>query len=89
MGIDYPPIQNSTEEPTNIPPTGSPMTIKNNNNARASVIVQGGTVTLIEFTRNESDFFPVGLLAGMFDLNPGDSLRVSYIVDPTLTQVLR
>jgi hypothetical protein len=54
---------------------------------RGSMIVNGGTVSLIEFSRDGVTFFDVGATAGMFALNASDQLRVTYTVPPTMTFV--
>lgn len=54
---------------------------------RGSVIVSGGTVSLIRFSRDGSTFYNVGATAGMFALNAADRLEVTYSVLPTLTFV--
>lgn len=70
-----------------ITPTGSPFTYQNTSNYDAFVIVKGGTVSLIEFTRNNVAFFDVGVIAGMFYLGPSDRIRVTYTVAPTMSYV--
>lgn len=52
-----------------------------------SIIVSGGTVSLIEFSRDEVTWVTTGLTAGMFHLSDGDSLRVTYSVKPGVTFV--
>jgi 6-phosphogluconate dehydrogenase (decarboxylating) len=46
-------------------------------------------VSLIEFSRNGTTFFPVGTSGGMFSVTQGDYLRVTYTAAPTLTLVPR
>jgi len=62
----------------------SPCSIQNSTNTRVFVLVSGGTVTTIEFSRDGTLFDAVGLLGGQFHLNPGDWLRVTHIVAPTV-----
>lgn len=76
------------------PPTAqtvgaSPYTYTNTTGNDQSEIVQGGTVTKIEYSRNGGAFIDVGTVAGMFTLSPLDSLRVTYTVVPTITVVVR
>lgn len=52
-----------------------------------SVIVNGGTVSLIEFSRDGTNYYNVGQVAGMFRLNATDRLRITYTVVPTVTFV--
>jgi len=69
--------------------TASPYTYTNNTVNDQSEIVQGGTVSKIEFSRNGGSFIDIGVTAGMFALSPLDSLRVTYAVAPTITVVVR
>ena len=62
----------------------SPFVAMNPMNTPGQVFVSGGTVTTIEFSRDQITWEPCGLLAGQYCLNPGDSLRVTYIVAPTM-----
>lgn len=54
---------------------------------RGSLIVSGGTVSQIRFSRDASTFYDVGATAGMFSLNAADRLEVTYTGSPTLTFV--
>jgi hypothetical protein len=54
---------------------------------KGSLIVSGGTVSAIAFSRDGSTFYATGQTAGMFPLNARDSLRVTYTVLPTVTFV--
>lgn len=49
------------------------------------VNVNAGTVTVIEISRDGVNFFATGLLGGMFFLCPGDFIRVTYVLAPTMT----
>ncbi len=69
--------------------TASPFVYTNNTVNDQSEIVSGGTVSLIEFSRNGGAYTNVGTTAGMFALSPLDSLRVTYTVAPTITVVVR
>jgi hypothetical protein len=84
--MSYDPIDN-TAPAFGIPVTGSPFTYQNTTATNLSVVVSGGTVTVISYSRDGTNFFPVGLLAGMFLVNPGDYLRVTYLTTPTLTAI--
>lgn len=77
-----------------VPPTtqtvgASPYVYTNNSINDQSEIVQGGTVSKIEFSRNGGAFIDTGVIAGMFSLSPLDSLRVTYAVTPNITVVVR
>lgn len=70
---------------SSISPTGSPFTYTA---AQAGqVIVNSGTVSKIELSRDGTNFFTLGVTQGMFLLKPQDELRVSYSGAPTMTFV--
>jgi hypothetical protein len=50
-----------------------------------NITVNAGTVSIIEISRDGTNFFATGLLGGMFFLCPGDFIRVTFIVAPTMT----
>ncbi len=53
-----------------------------------TVLVSGGTVTSIEISRNGgSSYTLAGLIAGQYSLQPGDQMRVTYAVAPTMTMI--
>lgn len=74
--------------PVPLTPTGSPYVVQNITNRVMNIIVSGGTVTLTEFSRDGATWFGLSLLGGQFELSPADSLRVTYLVAPTVTAVL-
>lgn len=56
----------------------------------ASVILQGGTVSLVEWSRDNTVFYTVGTSTGlMFPVSNGDYLRITYSALPTVVLVLR
>lgn len=75
--------------PTPIIVTASPFVYGNATTYDVSVIVQGGAVTKVEFSRNNTTFYDCGTVAGMFYLSKGDFLRVTYSVAPTMTAIPR
>ena len=75
--------------PSTITVTGSPFSYQNTTTFRADVIVQGGTVSKVEFSRDGSTWYDVGVTAGMFGLSPSDRLRVTYTGAPTMTLIPR
>jgi len=54
---------------------------------RGNVIVSGGTVSAIAFSRDGVTFYATGQTAGMFLLCATDRLRITYTVLPTVTFV--
>lgn len=47
-----------------------------------AVIVQGGTTTQIQFSRDGNNFFVTGVTAGMLPVSQGDQLVITYSVGP-------
>lgn len=66
----------------------SPFTYTNASDFDADVLVTGGTVSALEFTRDGLTFYPANP-GEMIRLNPGDSVRVAYTVAPTVTLIPR
>lgn len=54
---------------------------------RGFMIVQGGTVSLIQFTRDGITNYNTGQTSGLFPLSQGDSLIVFYSSAPAFTWV--
>lgn len=52
--------------------------------ADGKVVVQGGTVTLIELGR-KSSFVSVGVTVGVVPVARGDQIRITYTLVPTVT----
>ena len=75
--------------PVAITPGASPYTYQNTNTYPADVIVSGGTVTAVAFSRDNVTFYTVGQTNGVFALSPYDFLRVTYTLAPTMTLVPR
>lgn len=57
--------------------------------SNADVIVSGGTVTDISFSRDNVTYYTTGLIAGMVRLSPSDYVKLTYAVLPTATLVPR
>lgn len=51
------------------------------------MLITGGTVSLVEFSRDGTTFYSYGTTSGQFTLNSADRLRVTYTVTPTMTFV--
>jgi len=69
---------------TTLPP--SPALYTNDGDFDQDVVLSGVMGT--EFTRNGIDFYPIGA-DGMFRLNPGDTLRITYMSTPDVTVIPR
>ena len=79
--------QPSVAAPANQAPGASPYVYTNTSGLRQQIMVSGGTVTLIEVSRDGTTYFPAGILAGSVTLNPNDRLRLTYLVAPTMTVI--
>jgi hypothetical protein len=64
----------------------SPFTFANAAAVPVVVFVSGGTGLVIEFSRDGLVWAAVGLVGGQYRLNPGDALRLGFVVAPTLVQ---
>ena len=51
------------------------------------MVIQGGTVSLIQFTRDGITNINTGVTAGCIPLSQGDSIIVTYTVAPNMTWV--
>lgn len=75
--------------PGNVEPvtlTGSPYVYSATR--RGSLIVEGGTVSSVEFSRDGgTTYYDVGTVAGMFTVNASDLIRITYAAAPTVTFV--
>jgi hypothetical protein len=47
--------------------------------------IGGGTVSLIEFSRNGTNWYDTGIVKGFVQMDRADSIRITYTVLPTLT----
>ena len=75
--------------PSGVTPGASPYTYQNTSGRPGDMIVSGGTVSAIDFSRNNATFYSVGGVSGVFPLSAYDFLRVTYIVAPTMTFIPR
>lgn len=70
-----------------ITPSGSPYSYQNLDGYPQNVVVQGGTVSKVEYSVDNSTFTDLGVTAGSFRVEPGDYLRVTYTGAPTMTKI--
>lgn len=52
---------------------------------RGQAHVGGGTVSVIEFSRNGTDWYNAGVTTGFIQMDKGDLLRVTYAVAPNIS----
>ena len=78
--------QNSTINPysVTVPVSGSLFSA----NKKMSLVVSGGTVSLLRFKRN-TVYVTLPIVSGILELSPGDSVEFTYVVAPTLTAIPR
>lgn len=67
-------------------PGASPYDLINVGYSPCRVLISGGTVSSITYSRDGATFDATGLTAGQFELSPGDRLRITYTVAPTIMQ---
>jgi hypothetical protein len=65
----------------------SPFVYRNEDFYPIDVIVSGGSVSKIEWSRDETTWYDLGQTAGKIHLEPGEYLRVTYTTAPTMTKV--
>lgn len=76
--------------PSSIAVGASPFIYQFTGAGQASVILSGGTVSLVEFSRDGVTWYTVGTATdAMLAVSQGDYLRVTYGAAPTMTLVLR
>ena len=64
----------------------SPFDLFNTGYKPLRFVISGGTVSAITFSRDGTNFDSTSVVAGTFDVNPGDRLRITYTVAPTIIQ---
>lgn len=52
---------------------------------RGQVHIGGGTVSVIEFSRDGTNWYDTGITAGFVQMDRNDKVRVTYSVAPTIT----
>ncbi len=75
--------------PSSITVGSSPFTYQNNSGYDLIILISGGTVSSIEFSRDNSNWYDVGQTSGMFILPDGDYLKITYTEAPTMTAIQR
>ena len=65
----------------------SPFTYVNTTGSGVNIIVSGGGISKMQFSRDGSTFYSTGSFYGFFYLAPNDRLKVTYATSPTMTGV--
>lgn len=63
----------------------SPFSWANSESVRVIVMISGGTLSLVQLSPDGSTLIDVGMSCGMYHLNPGWRIRVTYLLAPTMT----
>jgi len=94
-------VQNLNLAPAAVPPTmgvaggatfpitltASPFIYTNTTGVPISVVISGGGVSNLRFSRNAAPFISTGSFYGFFPLGVGDLIEVTYTVAPIMTGV--
>jgi hypothetical protein len=80
------PVERPTSAAETVTPGASPYTFTANRDG--FLIVQGGTVSRIDYIRLASTV-QIGVVAGLFPVQLGDGIKVTYTVVPTVTFIPR
>lgn len=75
--------------PTDIVVDTSPFLYINTTNGNVDVMISGGGISTLEFSRDGTTFYDTGSYYGMFSLSPSDMLRVTYVSAPVMTLIQR
>ena len=65
----------------------SPFTYVNTTGYGVNIIVSGGGVSKLQFSRDGATYYSTGSFYGFFYLAPNDRLKVTYATAPTMTGV--
>lgn len=86
MDYDVAPAPGFSSDPaSSITVTGSPFTYTNASNGMQMLLITGGVVTTISYSRAGGAFTLIGLLAGQVLVSPGDAVRLVYVTAPVIT----
>jgi hypothetical protein len=70
-----------------IPLSASPVVVSNPTNSLVMFAVEGGAVSLIEFSYDGATYIPTGMTSGMLTVEPGCSIRITYSTAPNVRQL--
>ena len=65
----------------------SPYTYRSNYSGDVRIIVAGGTGVTLQFSRDGTTFYNLGVVAGQITLSQGDYLKITYTVAPSVEAV--
>jgi hypothetical protein len=79
----------SLNAPSAVTLLGSPFTLQNTQGYALDVVISGGGVSNLEFSRDGTNWYSTGSFYGAFALSSNDRLRITYSVAPTVTLIPR
>ena len=82
-------VSNYVTLPSGIAVGVSPFTYQNTGGYPGDAIIQGGTVTLIEYSRDGVTYYATGLIDAIVELSINDRVRVTWTVAPIMTFIPR
>jgi len=85
--VDLGKVVGHTNAVTAITVTASPFTYQNAAVYQEDILITGGTVSLVEFTRDNATWY--ARTGDTVSLSPSDRVRVTYTVAPTMTKIPR
>lgn len=65
----------------------SPIVVQNTMSCDQIYFTAGGAGVIIEYSRDGSTYFPTGVTSGQVTVFPGDFIRFTYTILPTITVV--
>jgi hypothetical protein len=80
-------INYNPRPPESITVGASPFVYQNTDPYPEDIIISGGNVSNIEWSRDGANWYSLGIMAGKIRLEIGEYLRVTYITAPTMTKV--
>ena len=80
---------NSLALPSSPAVGASPFVYQNTSNYDVDIVIVGGTVSAVSFSRDGATYYPLGILQVPIMLSPGDRIQITYTVAPTLTLIPR
>lgn len=78
-----------TNPPAIVSVGGSPFSYANSAAYDVDILISGGGVEKLEYSRDGLIYYDTGSYYGMFTLSPGDRIRMTYLTAPSLTLIPR
>ena len=82
-------VSNAVTAPSNVFVGTSPRTIQNTMDFSADYLINGGTVSLIEYSKDGSTWYTTSMTGGFIPVSVGHYCRVTFSSAPTITLIPR